>query len=277
MFKIGCHLSISKGLTAMIKDAVSIEANVFQFFCRNPRGKGALRFKEQDIEKFCSLIKEQNFGPLLVHSPFIINPASIEENVQELTREILREDLNFTAKIDGAMYNFHPGNYLKRTPQEGLAAIADTLNNVIPEDFPGFILLETMAGKGTELGRSFEELEQIISLTKYQEKLGVCLDTCHVWDGGYDVSVGLDQTLESFDKILGLSRLKAIHLNDSLNERGAHKDRHAKIGQGKLGIEAMAKIINHPYLRELPFYLETPNELPGYAEEIKLLRSLYRQ
>ncbi len=277
MLKIGCHLSISKGLIAMIKEAISIEANVFQFFCRNPRGKGALRFKEQDIEKFNSLVKEERLWPLLVHSPFIINPASAEETVQELTREILREDLNFTAKIDGAMYNLHPGNYLKRTPQEGLATIAETLNNVVPDNFPGFVLLETMAGKGTELGRSFEELRQIIDLTKWPEKIGVCLDTCHIWDGGYDVDSGLEQTLEEFDKVLGLDKLKAIHLNDSLNERGTHKDRHAKIGQGKLGKEAIAKIINHPYLRELPFYLETPNELSGYGEEIKLLRSLYVQ
>lgn len=277
MLKIGCHLSISKGLIAMIKEAISIEANVFQFFCRNPRGKGALRLKEQDIEKFNSLVKEERLGPLLVHSPFIINPASAEETVQELTREILREDLKFTAKIDGAMYNLHPGNYLKRTPQEGLATIAETLNNVVPDNFPGFVLLETMAGKGTELGRSFEELRQIIDLTKWPEKIGICLDTCHIWDGGYDVDSGLEQTLEEFDKVLGLDKLKAIHLNDSLNERGTHKDRHAKIGQGKLGKEAIAKIINHPYLRELPFYLETPNELSGYGEEIKLLRSLYVQ
>ena len=277
MFKIGCHLSISKGLTAMVKDAVSIQANVFQFFCRNPRGKGALRFKDQDIETFCRLLREQGFGPLLVHSPFIVNPASVEEKVQELTREVLREDLNFTAKVDGAMYNFHPGNYLKRTPQEGIIAIADTINNVVPDDFPGFVLLETMAGKGTELGRSFEELRQIIDLTKCPEKLGVCLDTCHIWDGGYDVKFGLEQTLEKFDRVLGMSRLKAIHLNDSLNERGTHKDRHAKIGCGKLGTGTMAKIINHPDLCELPFYLETPNELDGYAEEIKILRDLYIQ
>ena len=277
MLKIGCHLSISKGLSAMVKDAVSIEANVFQFFCRNPRGKGALRFKEQDIDTFCDLLKEKGLGPLLIHSPFIINPASVDESVQELTREVLREDLNFTAKIPGAMYNFHPGNYLKRTPEEGIEAIADMVNNVVPDNFPSFVLLETMAGKGTELGRSFQELKQIINLTKCPEKLGVCLDTCHIWDGGYDVNEGLDKTLEEFDSILGLYRLKAIHLNDSLNERGAHKDRHAKIGQGKLGVEAMGKIINHPSLRELPFYLETPNELAGYAEEIKLLRGLYEK
>lgn len=277
MLKIGCHLSISKGLTAMVKDAISIEANVFQFFCRNPRGKGALRFKEQDISAFCDLLKEKSLGPLLVHSPFIINPASVDESVQELTREVLRDDLGFTAKVEGAMYNFHPGNYLKRTPEEGVAAIADTINNVVPDNFPSFVLLETMAGKGTELGRSFQELRRIIDLTKCPQKLGVCLDTCHIWDGGYDVYEGLDKTLEEFDNILGLDRLKAIHLNDSLNERGAHKDRHAKIGQGKLGVEAMAKIINHPSLRKLPFYLETPNELAGYAEEIKLLRSLYKK
>lgn len=277
MLKIGCHLSISKGLTAMVKDAISIEANVFQFFCRNPRGKGTLRFKEQDISAFCDLLKEKSLGPLLVHSPFIINPASVDESVQELTREVLRDDLGFTAKVEGAMYNFHPGNYLKRTPEEGVAAIADTINNVVPDDFPSFVLLETMAGKGTELGRSFQELRKIIDLTKCPQKLGVCLDTCHIWDGGYDVYEGLDKTLEEFDNILGLDRLKAIHLNDSLNERGAHKDRHAKIGQGKLGVEAMAKIINHPSLRDLPFYLETPNELAGYAEEIKLLRSLYKK
>ncbi|MGM9997921.1 MAG: deoxyribonuclease IV [Candidatus Bruticola sp.] len=275
MFKIGCHLSISKGLSAMLKDALSINANVIQFFCRNPRGKGALRFKQDDIENFVCQLRQHNFGPMLVHSPFVINPASIEDKVRSLTKEVFIEDLQFTSLLPGAMYNFHPGNYLKRTPEEGIVSIADMLNEVVFDDFPSFVLLETMAGKGTELGRSFEELKAIIDRTTCAEKLGVCLDTCHVWDGGYDMADGLDRTLEQFDRVLGLDKLKAIHLNDSLNIQGAHKDRHAKIGEGRLGIKAIAGIINHPLLRELPFYLETPNVLEGYGEEIKILRSLY--
>ncbi|MGM9992547.1 MAG: deoxyribonuclease IV [Candidatus Bruticola sp.] len=275
MFKIGCHLSISKGLSAMLKDALSIEANVIQFFCRNPRGKGVLRFSKEDVENFVQQLSQYSFGPLLVHSPFVINPASVEENVRSLTKEVFIEDLNFTAQLPGAMYNFHPGNYLKRTPEEGIISIAEMLNEVVPDDFPGIVLLETMAGKGTELGRSFEELKSIIDRTECSEKLGVCLDTCHVWDGGYDVVDDLERTLDQFDRVVGINRLKAIHLNDSLNVQGARKDRHAKIGEGRLGIKAIARIINHPLLKDLPFYLETPNVLAGYGEEIKILRSLY--
>ena len=274
--RVGCHLSISKGLMVMGRDALSIGANVCQFFCRNPRSKGKLKFKDEEIAQFRGFIEENDFGPLLAHSPFVINAASIDPQVSSLTEEILKEDLEFISKLPGAMYNIHPGNYLQRTPQEAIATIAQTLNECRAAHHEQWFLLETMAGKGTEIGRTFQELREIIDRSDYSERLGVCLDTCHVWDGGYDVAQRLDEVLAEFDQILGLERLRAIHLNDTLNDLGAHKDRHARLGEGKLGVEAIAQIINHPQLRHLPFYLETPNELPGYAREIALLRQLYR-
>ena len=277
MFKIGCHLSISKGLAAMGRDALSVGANVFQFFCRNPRGRGQVKFGVQDIEDLKELLAANDIGPILIHSPFVINPASVEPQVLETTREVMQQDLEFAGIFPHAMYNFHPGNYLKRTPQEGIENIASTLDFLIKPGQSNWILLETMAGKGTELGRTFEELRAIIDLVEYSEHLGVCLDTCHVWDGGYDIVGDLDGVLREFDGVIGLDKLKAIHLNDSLNVLGKHKDRHAKIGEGNIGLEGLGNIINHPVLRDLPFYLETPNELPGYAQEIEVLRGLFKE
>lgn len=274
MFKIGCHLSVSKGLTAMLRDALSLEANVVQFFCRNPRGKGEIKFSGEDIAEFKKLLAEHNFGPMLAHGPFIINAASDKPETVQITEELLAGDLRFMAGVPGGMYNIHPGNYLKRSPEEGIKSIAALLNRVMDPGEDTLVLVETMAGKGTEIGRSFEELRDIIGLCRYQEKMGVCLDTCHIWDGGYDIVGNLDGVLEEFDRVIGLKRLKAIHLNDSLNPLGGRKDRHANIGQGKLGLEGIVRIINHPELRDLPFYLETPqNDISGYGAEIALLKT----
>lgn len=274
MFKIGCHLSVSKGLTAMLRDALSLEANVVQFFCRNPRGKGEIRFAAEDFAEFKRLLSEHSFGPMLAHGPFIINAASDKPETVELTAELLAGDLRFMASVPGGMYNIHPGNYLKRTPEEGIKSIASMLNRVMDPGEETLVLVETMAGKGTEIGRSFEELRDIIDLCHYQDRMGVCLDTCHIWDGGYDIVGNLDGVLEEFDRVIGLKRLKAVHLNDSLNPLGGRKDRHAKIGRGRLGLEAIAGIINHPLLRDLPFYLETPqDDISGYGAEIALLKT----
>jgi len=274
MFKIGCHLSVSKGLTAMLRDALSLEANVVQFFCRNPRGKGEIRFAAEDFAEFKRLLSEHSFGPMLAHGPFIINAASDKPETVELTAELLAGDLRFMASVPGGMYNIHPGNYLKRTPEEGIKSIASMLNRVMDPGEETLVLVETMAGKGTEIGRSFEELRDIIDLCHYQDRMGVCLDTCHIWDGGYDIVGNLDGVLEEFDRVIGLKRLKAVHLNDSLNQLGGRKDRHAKIGRGRLGLEAIAGIINHPLLRDLPFYLETPqDDISGYGAEIALLKT----
>lgn len=274
MFKIGCHLSVSKGLTAMLRDALSLEANVVQFFCRNPRGKGEIRFSAEDFAEFKGLLSEHNFGPMLAHGPFIINAASDKPETAELTAELVAGDLRFMASVPGGMYNIHPGNYLKRTPEEGIKSIASLLNRVMDPGEGTLVLVETMAGKGTEIGKTFEELRDIIELCQYQDKMGVCLDTCHIWDGGYDIVGNLDGVLEEFDRVIGLRRLKAVHLNDSLNHLGGRKDRHARIGEGRLGLEGIVRIINHPLLRDLPFYLETPqDDISGYGAEIALLKT----
>lgn len=274
MFRIGCHLSVSKGLTAMLRDALSLEANVVQFFCRNPRGKGEIRFSAEDFAEFKGLLSEHNFGPMLAHGPFIINAASDKPETAELTAELVAGDLRFMASVPGGMYNIHPGNYLKRTPEEGIKSIASLLNRVMDPGEGTLVLVETMAGKGTEIGKTFEELRDIIELCQYQDKMGVCLDTCHIWDGGYDIVGNLDGVLEEFDRVIGLRRLKAVHLNDSLNPLGGRKDRHARIGEGRLGLEGIVRIINHPLLRDLPFYLETPqDDISGYGAEIALLKT----
>lgn len=277
MFKIGCHLSISKGLAAAVKDAVSIDASVFQFFCRNPRGRGSVRFTDGQVREFADLLEHNSIGPVLAHSPFIINAASDAAETRELTAKMLAEDFELVKRVPGAMYNMHPGNFLKRTPEEGIASIAALLDGIMSEEQGFFVLLETMAGKGTEIGRSFEELRSIIDKCRFPQWMGVCLDTCHIWDGGYDIAGNLDGVLKEFDDVIGLERLKAVHLNDSLNVCGSHKDRHAVIGGGKIGTGVLQTVINHPRLKHLPFYLETPNELPGYAGEIALLRSLYKE
>lgn len=275
MLNIGCHLSSSKGYAAMGKVALSINANTFQFFTRNPRGGKMKQVDYGDVEALNRVLKDNSFAPVLAHAPYTLNPCALDEGLRDFARNVMREDLELLEHIPDAMYNFHPGSHVKQGAEIGIAKIAEVLNVVLKPEQNTIVLLETMAGKGSEVGRSFEEIRAIIDKVELNEKLGVCLDTCHVWDGGYDIQNQLDSVLEKFDSIIGLERLKAIHLNDSLNLCNSHKDRHACIGQGQIGLEALVRIINHPQLAGLPFYLETPNELPGYAAEIKLLREKY--
>lgn len=274
VFKIGCHLSSSRGYLAMGQEALSIDANVFQFFSRNPRGGQARALDLSDVEAFCSFAQEHNIGPILAHAPYTLNAAAASAGLRQFAKDVFADDLSRLEHIPQAMYNFHPGSHVKQGVEVGIELIAEALNSVLVPGQHTLVLLETMSGKGSEVGGTFEQLRQIIDLVEHQECLGVCLDTCHVWDAGYDVVNDLDSVLLEFDRCVGLARLKAIHLNDGLNERSSHKDRHAKIGQGVLGLEALVRIINHPLLRNLPFYLETPNDVAGYAQEIALLRSI---
>lgn len=275
MLNIGCHLSTAKGYLHMGKEALSIGANTFQFFSRNPRGGKAKAVNLQDAEALRILTKENNFATLMAHAPYTLNACSLEPKIRDFALQAIREDLETLEYLPGSYYNFHPGSHVGQGAEVGIALIAKMLNATLKPSQNTLVLLETMAGKGSEIGRSFEELRSIMDLVEVQEKVGVCLDTCHVFDGGYDIVNDLEGVLEEFDKIIGFEHLKAIHCNDSLNVLGSHKDRHAAIGKGMIGLEAMKRIINHPQLRNLPFYLETPNELPGYAEEISLLRGLY--
>lgn len=276
MIRIGCHLSCSKGFLNMGKEAVSIDANTFQFFTRNPRGGKAKPLDLEDIEKYLVYAKEHGITKILAHAPYTLNPCAKEEGLREFAYATMQDDLRRLEHIPGAMYNFHPGSHVSQGAEEGIRLIAEHLNRLFEEDFQTTVLLETMAGKGSEVGRNFEELQAIIERVERKEKLGVCMDTCHVFDGGYDIVNKLDEVLHEFDEIIGLNRLKAVHLNDSMNGCGSHKDRHAKIGEGNIGLEAIEQIINHSSLRKLPFYLETPNEIEGYHKEILLLRSLYK-
>lgn len=273
---IGCHLSSSKGYLAMGKTALSIGANTFQFFTRNPRGGKAKAVDPQDAAALMKLAEENNFGPLLAHAPYTMNPCAAEPRLLEFAEMVMTEDLQALEYVPGNLYNFHPGSHVKQGAEIGIEKIAAMLNRVVFAGQQTTVLLETMAGKGSEVGRSFEELAAILDKVQLQDKMGVCLDTCHIFDAGYDIVNSLDEVLTSFDKLIGLGRLKAIHLNDSLNMLGSRKDRHACIGAGNIGLEALTAVINHPALKNLPFYLETPNELPGYAAEIKLLRERYR-
>lgn len=273
---IGCHLSSSKGYLAMGKTALSIGANTFQFFTRNPRGGKAKAVDPQDAAALMKLAEENNFGPLLAHAPYTMNPCAAEPRLLEFAEMVMTEDLQALEYLPGNLYNFHPGSHVKQGAEIGIEKIAAMLNRVLFAGQHTTVLLETMAGKGSEVGRSFEELAAILDKVQLQDKMGVCLDTCHIFDAGYDIVNSLDEVLTSFDKLIGLGRLKAIHLNDSLNTLGSRKDRHACIGAGNIGLEALTSVINHPALKNLPFYLETPNELPGYAAEIKLLRERYR-
>lgn len=273
---IGCHLSSSKGYLAMGKTALSIGANTFQFFTRNPRGGKAKAVDPQDAAALMKLAEENNFGPLLAHAPYTMNPCAAEPRLLEFAEMVMTEDLQALEYLPGNLYNFHPGSHVKQGAEIGIEKIAAMLNRVLFAEQHTTVLLETMAGKGSEVGRSFEELAAILDKVQLQDKMGVCLDTCHIFDAGYDIVNSLDEVLTSFDKMIGLGRLKAIHLNDSLNTLGSRKDRHACIGAGNIGLEALTAVINHPALKNLPFYLETPNELPGYAAEIKLLRERYR-
>lgn len=276
MMTIGAHLSASKGYTAMLKQAVEIGANTFQFFTRNPRGGSAKAIDEEDIKNFLRLMKENDFPVILAHAPYTLNCCSNKPETREFAVNTFADDLKRMEYTPNQLYNFHPGSHVGQGEELGIELIADALNQVLFEDMTTTVLLETMAGKGSEVGKTFEELRAIIDKTELTDKLGVCLDTCHINDGGYDIVNNLDGVLDEFDKVIGIDRLKAIHLNDSKNPLGAHKDRHEKIGDGYIGIDAIERIINHPQLRELPFFLETPNELDGYAREIELLRGLYK-
>lgn len=276
MLTVGCHLSSSKGYLAMGKDAVKKNANTFQFFTRNPRGGNAKAIVPSDVEAYLAFAAEHNITRILAHAPYTLNACSADEHLREFARATMADDLARMEYTPGNCYNFHPGSHVKQGVEIGITYISDMLNAILKPEQTTTVLLETMAGKGSEIGRSFEELREILDRVTLSDHMGVCLDTCHVWDGGYDIVNHLDEVLTEFDRIIGLSRLKAIHLNDSLNPLGAHKDRHARIGEGYIGKEALIRIINHPALRKLPFYLETPNELDGYAAEIALLRENYQ-
>lgn len=276
MFKIGCHLSASKGYTHMAKEAEKIGANTFQFFTRNPRGGSVKALDMTDIEKFLELSKEIGIDVILAHAPYTLNGCSADEKIREFALNTMKDDIARLEKTPNNLYNFHPGSHVGQGVETGIKYIVHMLNSSLFEGMTTTVLLETMAGKGSEIGRSFEELKAIIDRVELNEHLGVCLDTCHVYDAGYDIVGNLDGVLEEFDKVIGINRLKAIHINDSKNPFESHKDRHEKIGMGSIGIDAFERIINNKYLKNLPFYLETPNELDGYAEEIKALKNLYK-
>lgn len=274
MFKIGCHLSTSKGYLNMGKEIVSLGGNTFQFFTRNPRGGAAKAVDEEDIRQFQAFAAENGIEVLLAHAPYTLNACSADEQTRRFAKETFADDLKRMSYFPGSLYNFHPGSHVKQGVAAGTGYIAEMLNETLKPEQTTRVLLETMAGKGSEIGRTFEELKAIIDQVRLKEHLGVCLDTCHVYDAGYDIVGGLEQVLDRFDAVIGLDRLCAVHLNDSKNPFGSHKDRHEKIGEGTIGVQAFEKIINHPALRDLPFYLETPNEADGYAKEIKLLKEL---
>ena len=273
MFTIGCHLSSAKGYLHMAKDAVSIDANTFQFFTRNPRGGRAKAIDPKDIAAFAAYAPEHGIERILAHAPYTLNPASDKQQTRDFALMVLAEDLGRMEETPHQLYNMHPGSAVGQPCEVAIAKIADALNQSLLPHQTTTLLLETMAGKGSEIGGTFEELAAIIAQVELESHVGVCLDTCHVWDAGYDIVGDLDGVLEEFDRVIGLDRLHAIHLNGSMNARGSHKDRHARIGEGEIGFKALAAVTNHPKLRDLPFYLETPNpDLAGYAEEIAALR-----
>ncbi|WP_346961542.1 deoxyribonuclease IV [Clostridium sp.] len=275
MLNIGCHLSTTKGFKNMGREAVKIGGNTFQFFTRNPRGGKAKDIDEKDVEGLLEIMKENNFSKILAHAPYTLNACSADERIREFAIETMADDLARMEYIPNNLYNFHPGSHVKQGVEVGINYIVDMLNTVLKPEQTTKVLLETMAGKGSEIGRRFEEIAEIISRVELKEHIGVCLDTCHVYDAGYDIVNDLDGVLEEFDRVIGLERLHAIHLNDSKNPFKSHKDRHEKIGEGSLGIQAITRIINHPKLYNIPFFLETPNDIDGYAKEIEILRSLY--
>lgn len=274
MLHIGCHLSSSKGFLKMGVTALSIGADTFQFFTRNPRGSKAKAIDPEDAAALMRLMDEHDFPCILAHAPYTLNPCSKDPHVREFAQMTMADDLVRMEATPGQMYNFHPGSHTGQGMSEGIRQIAELLNSLLKESQTTTVLLETMAGKGTEVGGSFAELAMILDRVELADHMGVCLDTCHIWDGGYDIINDLDGVLDRFDRTIGLHHLKAIHLNDSKNPCGSHKDRHEKIGQGQIGLAAFEAIVRHPALKDLPFFLETPNELPGYAEEIRLLKSL---
>ncbi len=274
---IGNHLSASKGFAAMGRAAVALDANTFAFFTRNPRGGKAKEIVPSDVEKLLAIEKEHQFGKLVAHASYTMNLCAAKEDIREFSKEMIADDLRRMEYLPGNYYNFHPGSHVGQGAEQGITLIADALNEVLSEAQSTTVLLETMAGKGTEVGRSFEELREIIDRVQYREKLGVCFDTCHVWDAGYDIVGHPDEVLEEFDRVIGLERLCAVHFNDSMNECGSHKDRHAKIGEGCIGAEAMRRIATHPLLAGKPFILETPNDDEGYRREIALVREWTRE
>ncbi len=276
MFKIGCHLSISAGYEAIGKQALSIGANTFQFFTRNPRGGSAKEINPDDVRNLIELMEKNNFAKILAHAPYTLNPCSANEKTREFALNTMADDLRRMEFTPNNLYNFHPGSHVGQGVEIGIEQIVKQLNAVLFPEMTTTVLLETMAGKGSEIGSRFEELKQIIDGVELKDKIGVCLDTCHVFDGGYDIVNDLDGVIKEFDDIIGIDRLKAIHLNDSMNYLGCHKDRHQKIGQGGIGLKAIERIINYPYLKQLPFFLETPNDIDGYAGEIALLKELYK-
>ncbi len=269
---IGSHISSSKGYEAMGKTAVYMGADTFAFFTRNPRGGKAKEIKPEDVEKYKKIAKEYQFGKIVAHAPYTMNACAAKEDLREFAKNTMRDDLERMEYIPGNYYNFHPGSHVGQGAAVGIEKIAEISNAVLKPEWDTTVLLETMAGKGTEVGRSFEELREIIDRVDCREKLGVCLDTCHVWDGGYDIVHDLDGVVQEFDRVIGLGYLKAVHLNDSMNPMGSHKDRHAKIGEGQIGLEALSAVTRHPALRHLPFVLETPNDVDGWAAEIRVLR-----
>lgn len=273
MLNIGCHLSVSNGFENMGKQALELGGNTFQFFTRNPRGGKAKEIDKNDTDALIILMKNNNFSKILAHAPYTLNPCSANERTREFAFETMEDDLRRMEYLPHNMYNFHPGSHVGQGVEKGIEMIAEVLNKVMWEDMTTTVLLETMAGKGSEVGSKFEELRAIIDRADHSAKLGVCLDTCHVFDGGYDIRDNLENVLDQFDKIIGLERLKALHLNDSKNPLGSHKDRHEKIGEGYIGLDAFKNIVTHPVLKDLPCFLETPNELDGYAREIALLKS----
>lgn len=277
MLHIGCHLSVSKGFLHMGQEALSIGADTFQFFTRNPRGGTVRKLDVSDMEKLNAFMAEHHFAPILAHAPYTLNGCSKTEKPRDFAWRAMSDDLRRLEYVDNCQYNFHPGSHVGQGPEVAIPLIADMLNHCMFPEQKTTVLLETMAGKGTEVGRTFDELAAILDKVVLHDKMGVCLDTCHVFDGGYDIVDHLDDVLTLFDQKIGLSRLRAVHINDSKNSMGSHKDRHEKIGEGHIGLPAFTKIINHPALRKLPFYLETPNDMAGYAHEIAMLRAAYRE
>lgn len=275
MLKIGCHLSTSKGYEKMGRDAIKIGANTFQFFTRNPRGSKAKAIDVKDVEKLIKIMKENEFAKVVGHAPYTLNICSPDEKTREFALQVLEEDLERMEYLPYNLYNFHPGSHVKSGLDVGIKYIVEALNKVLKKEQTTLVLLETMSGKGTEIGRTYEELKLIIDGVELKEKMGVCLDTCHVYDAGYDIVNKLDEVLKSFDEIIGLENLHAIHLNDSKNPFNSKKDRHETIGEGHIGLEAISRIINHPKLCGLPFLLETPNELEGHEKEITMLKKIY--
>ncbi len=274
MFKIGCHLSASKGYASMAKEILSIGGNTFQYFTRNPRGGNAKELDLDDVEEYKKIASDNRIEVILAHAPYTINVCSADEKIRRFGIDTMKDDIRRLEIIGNSMYNFHPGSHVGQGVDVGINFIVEALNEILTEEQNTTVLLETMAGKGSEVGRKFEELKVIIDNVKLSNKLGVCLDTCHVYDAGYDIVNDLDGVLDEFDRVMGIERLKAIHINDSKNPFESHKDRHEKIGEGFIGVDTFEKLINNPRLAELPFYLETPNELDGYEKEIALLKSL---